>query len=178
MANTTVFLRRAQPADGSATYAQGDSSQLGSSYLGGSSSTSGSTEATGMQIIRRSVEDADIPPYVTNVIMHSWRHSTRKQYDHYIVKWVQFCSQGTCDPLRPTVKGIFMFLHSLYRKVWAIRLLIQLGLQFRILVLILDRIQIMYLSVNIFWFPNTSRACFMKLNQFRNIVLFGRSILC
>ena len=109
----SVVLR---PADGSATYAQGDSSQLGSSYLGGSSSTSGSTEATGMQIIRRSLEDADIPPDVTDVIMHSWRHSTHKQYDHYIAKWVQFCSQGTCDPLCPTVKGLLMFLHSLYRK--------------------------------------------------------------
>ena len=116
VANPTVFLRGAQPADGSATYAQGDSSQLGSSYLGGSSSTSGSTEATGMQIIRRSLGDADIPPDVTDVIMHSWRHSTHKQYDHYIAKWVQFCSQGTCDPLCLTVKGLLMFLHSLYRK--------------------------------------------------------------
>ena len=116
MANTTVFLCGAQPADGSAMYAQGDSSQLGSSYLGGTSSTSGSTDATGMQIIWRSLEDADIPPDITDVIMHSWRHSPHKQYDHYIAKCVQFCSQGTCDPLRPTVKGRLMFLHSLYRK--------------------------------------------------------------
>ena len=56
--------------------------------LAGLSSTSGSTEATGMQIIRRSLKGADIPPAVTNVIMHSWRHSTHKQYDHYIAKWV------------------------------------------------------------------------------------------
>ena len=98
MANTTVLLHGAQPADRSAPYAQGDSSQLGSSYLGGSSSTSGSTEATGMQIIRRSLEDADIPPDVTNVIMHSWRHSTHKQYDQYIAKWVQFVVKGRVIP--------------------------------------------------------------------------------
>ena len=74
------------------------------------------TEAPGMQIIRRSLEEADIPPDVTDVIMHSWRRSTHKQYDHYIAKGVQFCSQGTGDHLRPTVKGLLMFLHSLYWK--------------------------------------------------------------
>ena len=115
MANTTV-LHGAQPADGSAPYARSDSSQLSASYLGGSSSTSESTEATGMQVIRRSLEDADVPPDVTNIITHSWRHSTHKQYDHYIAKWVQFCRQRSCDPLRPTVKDLLMFLHSLYRK--------------------------------------------------------------
>ena len=71
MTNTTVLLRGAQSADERATYTQGDSLQLGLSYLGESSSTSGSTEATGMQIIRRSLEDADIPPDVTNVIKHT-----------------------------------------------------------------------------------------------------------
>ena len=88
MANTTVLLHGAQPADQSALYAEGDSSQLGSFYLGGSSSTSGSTKATSMQIIRRSLEDADIPPDVTDVIMHSWRHSTRGgQYQRYRVRY-------------------------------------------------------------------------------------------
>ena len=70
MTNTTVLLRGAQSADGRAMYTQGDPLQFGSFYLGESSSTSGSTEATGMQIISRSLEDADIPADVTNVIMH------------------------------------------------------------------------------------------------------------
>ena len=114
--NTTIFLNCSQPADRRPTDAQSDSSELGSPYVEQSSSTARSIDTTGMQIIRRPLQDAGIPTDIINVIMHSWRDSTLKQYDHYIAKWMQFCVKGLCDPLRPTVKDLLMFLHSLYNK--------------------------------------------------------------
>ena len=141
MTNTTVLLRGAQSADGRAMYTQGDSLQFGSFYLGESSSTSGSTEATGMQIISRSLEDADIPADVTNVIMHPG--------DTVLTSSMTTTSQIECSfavkgrlTLRPTLKGLLMFLNLLYRNI-------QLDLQFRILILVLERIQIMSRSVTV-----------------------------
>lgn len=81
-----------------------------------SSSTSGSTEPAGMQVIRRSLCESDISPDIINTIMHCWRDTTQKQYSNYINKWLQFGGQGSSDPLHPTVKCVLRFLHSLYTK--------------------------------------------------------------
>ena len=45
--------------------------------------------------------------------MHSWRDSTHKLYRVYTNKWIQFCSEGSHDPLRPTLRPVLLFLHSL-----------------------------------------------------------------
>ena len=33
----------------------------------------------------------------------------------YITKWLQFCSEGSHDPLHPTVRAVLSFLHSLFQ---------------------------------------------------------------
>ncbi|CAB4009624.1 Poly P3 [Paramuricea clavata] len=98
------------------TDSQSNSPEPGSSHIGHSSSTSGSTEVYGMQVIQRSLCESDIPTDIINTIMHSWRDSTHKQYGNYINKWLQFCVQGLYDPLHPTIKCVLMFLHLLYNK--------------------------------------------------------------
>jgi len=50
-----------------------------------------------------------------NIIMHSWRDSTQKQYKVYINKWLQFSSERKNDPLHPTVTAVLFFLHSLFK---------------------------------------------------------------
>ena len=70
---------------------------------------------TGMQIIRRSLHKSEILPDIVEVIMHSWRDSTQRQYKVYINKWLQFCSEGSHDPLHPTLRAVLSFLHSLFK---------------------------------------------------------------
>ena len=111
-----IFYGGTQPIGCSTTAASHQSSTPDSSNLGRSSSSSRTTEAHGMQVIRRSLCESDIPTDIINTIMHSWRDGTHKQYNTYINRWLQFCVQETCDPLRPTVKCVLMFLHSLYTK--------------------------------------------------------------
>ena len=69
-----------------------------------------------MQIIRQSLQKSEFSPDIVEIIMHSWRDSTHKQYRVYINKWLQFCSEGSHDPLHPTVRPVLLFLHSLFEK--------------------------------------------------------------
>ncbi|CAB4039512.1 Hypothetical predicted protein, partial [Paramuricea clavata] len=112
----TNFYGSSQSVGRCSTDSQSNSPEPGSSHVGQSSSTSGSTEVYGMQVIRRSLCESAIPTDIINTIMHSWRDSTHKQYGNYINKWLQFCVQGSYDPLHPTIKCVLMFLHSLYNK--------------------------------------------------------------
>ena len=60
----------------------------------------------------RSLHKSEILPDIVEVIMHSWRDSTQKQYKVYINKWLQFCSEGSHDPLHPTVRAVLSFLQE------------------------------------------------------------------
>jgi hypothetical protein len=67
-----------------------------------------------MQIIRHSLHERNISPEIADIIMLSWRNSTRKQYRVYINKWVHFCSEKSFDPVHPTVNTLLAFLHELH----------------------------------------------------------------
>ncbi|CAH3168659.1 unnamed protein product [Porites evermanni] len=55
-------------------------SESGSSNPGRSSSPTPTTAVDGMQVIRRSLQESEISPDTVDIIMHSWRDSTQKQY--------------------------------------------------------------------------------------------------
>ena len=61
------------------------------------------------------MQESEISPDIVDIIMHSWRDSTQKQYKVYINKWLQFGSERKNDPLHPTVKVVLSFLHSLFK---------------------------------------------------------------
>ena len=69
-----------------------------------------------MQIIGQSLQHSGISLDIAEVIMQSWRDNTRKQYKVYINKWLQFCCEGSHDPLHPSVRSLLSFLHSLFQK--------------------------------------------------------------
>ena len=69
-----------------------------------------------MQIIRQSLQAAEFSPDIVEVIMQSWRDSTHKQYKVYINKWLQFCGEGSHDPLHPSVRSVLSFLHRIFKK--------------------------------------------------------------
>ena len=69
-----------------------------------------------MQIVRRHFLNSSVPPQITDVIMSSWRQGTQKQYNVYINKWSDFCTQRQVNSLSPTVTDILHFLHALYQQ--------------------------------------------------------------
>ena len=96
-------------------HSQGFSSESDSSNSGQSPSASPATEVAGMQVIRRSLLKSEVSPDIVQTIMHSWRDGTQKQYKVYINRWLQFCSEGSHDPLHPTARATLSFLHSLLK---------------------------------------------------------------
>ena len=114
--NSAILYSCAGPSDRHTASSEGFCSESGSSNSGRSSSTSSPTGVTGMQIIRQSLQKSEFSPEVVEIIMHSWRDSTHKQYRVYINKCLQFCSEGSHDPLRPVVRPVLLFLHSLFEK--------------------------------------------------------------
>ena len=61
------------------------------------------------------MQESEISPDIVDIIMHSLRDSSQKQYKVYINKWLQFCSERKNDPLHPTVTAVLFFLHSLFK---------------------------------------------------------------
>ena len=110
--NSTLFHGCTQLADRHALYSEGFCSESNSSNFGQSPSTSSTSGVAGMHIIRQSLQDSEISP----VMMQSWRDSTHKQYKVYINKWLQFCGEGSHDPLHPSVRSVLSFLHRLFKK--------------------------------------------------------------
>ena len=50
------------------------------------------------------------------ILLQSWRRSTKKQYNSYITKWVQYCRIRKINPLQPSVETILKLLTQLYEK--------------------------------------------------------------
>ena len=105
-----------QLANRHASYSESFSSESGSSNSEQSPSTSSTIRPVGMQIIGQSLQHSGISSDIVEVIMQSWRDSTREQYKVYINKWLQFCCEGPHDPLHPSVRSLLSFLHSLFQK--------------------------------------------------------------
>ena len=56
------------------------------------------------------------PPDIIEVIMQYRRDGTHRQYNVYIKKSLQFCGEGSHDPVNPSVRSVLSFLHSLVKK--------------------------------------------------------------
>ena len=48
------------------------------------------------------------------IIMASWKNTTRKQYGTYLQQWSEHCIQRGTRALSPTIKDITVFLTELY----------------------------------------------------------------
>ena len=110
--NSALFYGCTEPTNRNATCIQCFSSEPDSSNSGWSSSPTPTPAVDGMQVIRRSLQESEISPDIVDIIMHSWRDSTQKQYKVYINKWLQFSSERKNDPLHPTVPAVLFFLQS------------------------------------------------------------------
>ena len=80
----------------------------------GATSTAQVTEAVGLSCIRDYYKAAGFSTAVTSVLMSSWRTGTKKQYNTYIRKWLEFCCERTIDKYSPTLVQALSFLESLH----------------------------------------------------------------
>eukprot|EP00112_Aurelia_sp_Birch-Aquarium-sp1_P014613 Seg317.5 transcript_id=Seg317.5/GoldUCD/mRNA.D3Y31 product="hypothetical protein" protein_id=Seg317.5/GoldUCD/D3Y31 len=116
VAKPSIFLSSDESSYRLSSSSEGNSQKSYSSKARLSTSTKSQPNTDGMQIIRQSLFECRISSEIADVIMFSWRGSTKKQYNVYINQWIQFCSERTCDPLHPTVNNVLFYLHSLYEK--------------------------------------------------------------
>ena len=72
----------------------------------------GEAKTDSMSFIRRHYEERGFSEHVTNVLLHSWRPSTQKQYAVYLKKWVVFCRERQITSYSPTLMDVLVFLHT------------------------------------------------------------------
>jgi hypothetical protein len=72
-------------------------------------------EISCFSIIRESLESRGIPAAAADIIIKSWRKTTKKQYNCYIKQWIRFCGKKR-NPLKPSVNTILAFFVTLYKK--------------------------------------------------------------
>lgn len=77
-------------------------------------STSQQTCFNGMSSVRKYYENRNFSKNTTNIILASWRDSTKKQYSTYIRKWLRFCSEKQVDTFQSTLNKCLDFLTLLY----------------------------------------------------------------
>lgn len=65
--------------------------------------------------IREALKSRGVPQKACELILGSWRKSTKKQYNTYIDKWISFCGNNV-DPFRPNINWVLKFLTQLYDK--------------------------------------------------------------
>ncbi len=56
-----------------------------------------------------------VPQGATNIILASWRETTKKQYWTYIRKWISFCGNRV-DPLAADIAEVLQFLTDLFQE--------------------------------------------------------------
>ena len=71
-------------------------------------------EVGGISYIRKCLVSAGLSEKVADIIMQSWRTSTRKQYGSYFQRWVQFCNQQQINKIDPYLGEIISFLTLLH----------------------------------------------------------------
>jgi hypothetical protein len=67
------------------------------------------TPPDSFQIIRHSFENEGLSKPVVDIILQSWRDSTKKQYWTYIQRWVRFCAEKQADPMSSYINLILDF---------------------------------------------------------------------
>ncbi|XP_046564208.1 uncharacterized protein LOC124273040 [Haliotis rubra] len=80
----------------------------------GHSSTVESDDSRSFPSLRKSWQERGISPQVADVMLQSWRGSTRKQYKTYWDRWIKFCSRKQVDSVSPPIEMVLEFLYELY----------------------------------------------------------------
>lgn len=63
---------------------------------------------------RRQFEDQGLSRQTCEILLASWRYSTKKQYGTFIRRWLRFCGEREINSFQPSVKEVLSFLTELY----------------------------------------------------------------
>ena len=66
--------------------------------------------------IRKCLRQRNISSETEEIIINSWRKSTRKSYETYLSRWEMFCCRRKLDPFSPSLNSVLDFLNELYKK--------------------------------------------------------------
>ena len=67
-------------------------------------------KVTGMLLVRQALDQYKLSERTIDIIMSSWRETTKQQYSSYISQCLHFCGQKQIDPLQTNVKFVLAFL--------------------------------------------------------------------
>lgn len=67
------------------------------------------------QNIGEFLTSAGLSKDAANIIMASWRHTTKQQYGTYYKKWVCFCREKSINQINPSLHDIISFLTKLHQ---------------------------------------------------------------
>ena len=73
-------------------------------------------EVGGIPFIGECLVSAGLSRDTADIIVQSWRLSTRKQYGSYFKRWVQFCHQQQIDKINPSLGEILTYLTRLHNE--------------------------------------------------------------
>ena len=82
----------------------------------GSTSNGKETQLDGLSIVRCSLLNRGLSKGSTDMILASWRDSTKKQYICYIHRWILFSSENNYDIFSTDVTHVLAFLSALYNE--------------------------------------------------------------
>lgn len=82
----------------------------------GKSSSTPENDIGCFSIIRTALARKNIQGKSADIIIESWRVSTRKQYNSYIQKWLEFSSRHKTDQFNPSINSVIQFLSELYEQ--------------------------------------------------------------
>ena len=68
-----------------------------------------------MRPIRKNFQSQGLSEHTVNVIMNSWRKSTKSQYRPYIRLWIEY-AKNRCNYLSPSIAQVVEFLSKLHQK--------------------------------------------------------------
>ena len=72
------------------------------------------TLTDGMSLVRTRLRQQNISTRACDIIMHSWRTGTTKQYRVYLDKWKNFATARNENPVHPSVANVIDFMTHLY----------------------------------------------------------------
>ncbi|WAQ94142.1 hypothetical protein MAR_006613 [Mya arenaria] len=72
------------------------------------------TKFVNMSCVREQYKDQGLSDNAIDVIMSSWRKSTKKQYTTYIHKWNMYCTENNVQVSSPVVCDVINFLDKLF----------------------------------------------------------------
>ena len=81
----------------------------------GSLSTPQNTKADDLLCVKKQLNKMDLSNDSVNIILASWRCSTKKQYNVYTTKWLKFCSDNSIDPDSANIESGIEFLTHLFK---------------------------------------------------------------